>query len=150
MINLQRYAFPALQILQKPDPTKGASSVSANKSRADPEQQTHNAKCDDRPPSPVLFPNVPQPYLRIGALQHKAAVEQNAEYSWILKTYGTDDNLQTKIEQGVLQFLHQPKMEESSTRRRGCEKKNCTCLMGHVCIASLGPPGAAIVVEALL
>eukprot|EP00435_Cladocopium_sp_Y103_P003049 s5941_g1.t1 len=43
-------------------------------------------------------------------LYSKAAVEvESRKYcSWILKTYGTDDNLQTKTEQGVLQFVHQP------------------------------------------
>eukprot|EP00435_Cladocopium_sp_Y103_P016436 s2094_g4.t1 len=58
----------------------------------------------------VTMPKYKKEKISFSELYSKAAVvaECRKYCSWILKTYGTDDNLQTKTETGVLQFVHQP------------------------------------------
>eukprot|EP00435_Cladocopium_sp_Y103_P004353 s923_g1.t1 len=58
----------------------------------------------------VTMPKDRKEKIRFSELYSKAAVEAECRKycSWILKTYGTDEHLQTKTEEGVLQFVHQP------------------------------------------
>eukprot|EP00435_Cladocopium_sp_Y103_P061349 s1396_g23.t1 len=58
----------------------------------------------------VTMPKYKKEKISFSELYSKAAVEAECRKycSWILKTYGTDDNLQTKTEQGALQVVHQP------------------------------------------
>eukprot|EP00435_Cladocopium_sp_Y103_P048022 s2110_g14.t1 len=67
-------------------------------------------KGDDWSKTLVTMPKYKKDKLSFSELYSKAAVEAECRKyrSWVLKTYGTDEHLQTTTEKGVLQFVRQP------------------------------------------
>eukprot|EP00435_Cladocopium_sp_Y103_P043066 s2642_g12.t1 len=66
--------------------------------------------CEDWSKTLVTMPKYKKDKLSFSELHSKAAVEAECRKycSWVLKTYGTDEHLQTTTEKGVLQFVRQP------------------------------------------